>query len=75
MVEIVPILLILLSWNPSAPADSMNEQHAVQLNLDDCDRAGREFVTANRAPNRHVKYFCIPYPSTRELEDYIEKHR
>ena len=73
MIEIVPFMLFILSWNPDAPDRTQLERVKVVFEQqEDCEQLGSEMVrslTENEAAdsNRRFEYRCMEVPTSDEF--------
>lgn len=73
MVEWIPVLLIILGWNPDAPGDGRVMRVEVTIDETECNRLGDEFVASHKmhgekAGSPEPRFFCVPMPDSEAVE-------
>ena len=70
MIEVyAPFVLLLMSWYPADPQDSMEVSQRVLIGYEECMAAGREIEqlrAENPTDNRTFAWRCVP--QQREIE-------
>ncbi len=78
MEEVLPYILIILTWAIDKPIPTMGLRYEILMNKNQCTVRANETVEAFRAdqsnPNIELRTFCFDYPVDVDIERFQRPH-